>query len=280
MTGIKRIRNAFARAHRDGRAALAPYLAIGHPTPAATLDLVPAVARAGADLIELGIPFSDPLADGPVIQMATQRALAQGITVAGCLETVRALRARGVTIPLVFMGYYNPLLAYGLERFCRDAAVAGADGLIVPDLPPEEGSALEGSCAAQGLALVYLLAPTSTPERIRLVVSRTTGFVYCVSVTGITGARAELPPGLAEFLTRVRAAIQQRDGADRPYLIVGFGISTPQQAKEVGRLADGVVVGSARVKLVNDATDPARAAGEFVRSLRAEMEAMHVRRDG
>lgn len=277
MTGTQRIRDAFARAHREGRAALAPYLTIGHPTPAATLGLVPAVERAGADLMELGIPFSDPLADGPVIQMATQRALAQGMTVAGCLETVRALRARGVTIPLVFMGYYNPLLAYGLERFCRDAAVAGADGLIVPDLPPEEGSALESYCAAQGLALVYLLAPTSTPERIRLVVSRTTGFVYCVSVTGITGARAALPPGLAEFVARVRAAIQQRDGTNRPYLIVGFGISTPQQAAEVGRLADGVVVGSALVKLVHDATDPARAAEEFVRRLRAGMTARAAR---
>ncbi len=276
MTGIQRIRDAFARARREGRAALAPYLAIGHPTPAATLDLVPAVARAGADLMELGIPFSDPLADGPVIQMATQRALAQGMTVAGCLETVRTLRARGVTIPLVFMGYYNPLLAYGLERFCRDAAVAGADGLIVPDLPPEEGSALEDSCAAQGLALVYLLAPTSTPERVRLVVSRTTGFVYCVSVTGITGARAELPAGLAEFLTRVRAAIQERGGASRPYLIVGFGISTPEQAAEVGRPADGVVVGSALVKLVNDAPDPVQAAAGFVRSLCAGMKARAV----
>ena len=276
MTGIQRIRDAFARAQSEGRAALAPYLAIGHPSPAATLDLIPAVARAGADLMELGIPFSDPLADGPVIQMATQRALAQGMTVAGCLETVHALRARGVTIPLVFMGYYNPLLTYGLERFCRDAAVAGVDGLIVPDLPPEEGETIEKFCAAQGLALVYLLAPTSTPERIRLVVSRTTGFVYCVSVTGITGARAALPPGLADFLARVRAAIEQREGSDRPYLIVGFGISTPQQAAEVGRLADGVVVGSALVKLVNDAPDPAQAASEFVGRLRAGMQTQPV----
>ncbi|MCC7355802.1 MAG: tryptophan synthase subunit alpha, partial [Anaerolineae bacterium] len=273
MTGSQRIREAFARARRQGRAALAPYLAIGHPSPAAMLDLIPAVEHAGADLMELGIPFSDPLADGPVIQMATQRALAQGMTVAGCLETVHTLRARGVTIPLVFMGYYNPLLAYGLERFCREAATVGADGLIVPDLPPEEGGALEGFCAAQGLALVYLLAPTSTPERIRLVVNRTTGFVYCVSVTGITGARAALPPGLADFLARVRAAIQQRDGANRPYLIVGFGISTPQQAAEVGRLADGVVVGSALVKRVNDAGDPAQVASEFVARLRGGMAA-------
>jgi tryptophan synthase alpha chain len=276
MTGIQRIRDAFARARREGRAALAPYLAIGHPSPAATPALVQAVEEAGADLMELGIPFSDPLADGPVIQMATQRALQQGMTVAGCLQTARTLRAQGVAMPLVFMGYYNPLLAYGLERFCREAAAAGADGLIVPDLPPEEGGALEGCCAAQGLALVYLLAPTSTPERIRLVLSRTTGFVYCVSVTGITGARAQLPVGLADFLARVRAATQQQDGARRPYLAVGFGISTPEQAAAVGRLADGVVVGSALVKRVHEAADPVQAAREFVSSLRAGMEAPAV----
>ena len=276
MTGIQRIRDAFARARREGRAALAPYLAIGHPSPAATPALVQAVEEAGADLMELGIPFSDPLADGPVIQMATQRALQQGVTVAGCLQMMRALRAQGVAMPLIFMGYYNPLLAYGLERFCREAAAAGADGLIVPDLPPEEGGVLEGCCAAQGLALVYLLAPTSTPERIRLVLSRTTGFVYCVSVTGITGARAQLPVDLADFLARVRAAAQQQDGERRPYLAVGFGISTPEQAAVVGRLADGVVVGSALVKRVHEAADPVQAAREFVSSLRAGMEAQAV----
>lgn len=273
MTGIQRIRDAFARARREGRAALAPYLAIGHPSPAATPALVRAVEEAGADLMELGIPFSDPLADGPVIQMATQRALQQGMTVAGCLQMVRTVRAQGVVMPLILMGYYNPLLAYGPERFCRDAAAAGADGLIVPDLPPEEGETLEGFCASQGLALVYLLAPTSTPERIRLVLSRTRGFVYCVSVTGITGARERLPVGLADFVARVRVAIRQQEGDEEPpYLAVGFGISTPEQAAAVGRLADGVVVGSALVKRVHDASDPVQAARTFVNSLRLGME--------
>lgn len=272
MTGIQRIRDAFARARREGRAALAPYLAIGHPSPAATPALVRAVEEAGADLMELGIPFSDPLADGPVIQMATQRALQQGMTVAGCLQMVRTVRAQGVVMPLILMGYYNPLLAYGPERFCRDAAAAGADGLIVPDLPPEEGEALEEFCASQGLALVYLLAPTSTPERIRLVLSRTRGFVYCVSVTGITGARERLPVGLADFIARVRAAIRQQEGEELPYLAVGFGISTPEQAAVVGRLADGVVVGSALVKRMHDAPDPVEAARAFVGSLRLGVE--------
>jgi tryptophan synthase alpha chain len=271
MNGIQHIEETFARARSEGRTVLAPYLAIGHPTPSATLDLIPAVEHAGADLMELGIPFSDPLADGPVIQRATQHALQQGITVAGCLATVRALRAKGVIMPLILMGYYNPLLAYGLERFCQEAASAGIDGLIVPDLPPEEGAPLEGHCAAKGLALVYLLAPTSTPERIRLVTSHTTGFLYYVSVTGITGPREALPPGLAGSIARVRTIIQEGNTDHRPYLAVGFGISTPQQAAAVGHLADGVVIGSALVKLVDSSPDPVQAASEFVGRLRTEM---------
>jgi tryptophan synthase alpha chain len=199
----------------------------------------------GADLLELGLPFSDPLADGPVIQRATHMALQQGMTVTRCLEMVRDLRHGGVVIPLIFMGYTNPILAYGEEAFCRACSEVQLDGLIVPDLPPEEGVRLEKACNQHGLALIYLLAPTSAPERIRLVSERSKGFVYLVSVTGTTGAREHLAADLAAFVDRVRAV------TEKP-LAVGFGISTPDQARQVADLADGVIVGSALVKVAEE----------------------------
>lgn len=239
--GVDRIAGAFARAEAEDRAALMPYLPLGYPTPAASLDLVEAAVAGGADVVELGVPFSDPLADGPTIQGATQVALSQGMSLARCLSAVRTLRARGVTTPFVLMGYYNPVLAYGEDALCRDARAAGVDGLIVPDLPPEEGAPLEARCDAEGLGLIYLLAPTSPEARVRRVVAQARGFVYLVAVTGITGARDRLAPGLAAFVQRVRAA------TDKP-LAVGFGISTPAQARRVAALADGVIVGSALVR--------------------------------
>jgi tryptophan synthase alpha chain len=260
-SGIERIGAAFARARAEGRAALMPYVTLGFPDPAVSLDVLAAVADAGADLIELGVPFSDPLADGPTIQHSTQRALECGMTVARCLDLTAGLRARGVTQPALLMGYTNPMLAYGVERYIAGAAAAGADGFIFPDLPPEEAGEVEAACAAHGLALVYLLSPASPPERVALVAARSTGFVYLVSLAGVTGARKELPPGLAAFVQRARAA------AHTP-LAVGFGISTPEQARLVGELADGVIVGSALIDAIGNAHDPALAAGEFVRKLR------------
>ena len=245
-TGVERIAGLFARARAEDRAALMPYLPLGYPTPEQSLALVETAVAAGADLLELGIPFSDPLADGPTIQQATHIALQQGMTVARCLEMAHKVRTRGITVPLIFMGYYNPILAYGEEDFCRQCQKIGVDGLIVPDLPFEEGETLEKACQKHGLALIYLLAPTSPPERIRMVTERAQGFVYLVSVTGITGARDALPPGLAAFVQRVRKA------TDKP-LAVGFGIATPEQAREVAALADGVIVGSALVQLANKA---------------------------
>ena len=259
----ERIAEAFARAKAEGRAALMPYLTLGYPTPRLSLELVEAVVAGGADLVELGIPFSDPLADGPTIQRATHLALQQGMTVARCLEMVTELRARGVEVPLLFMGYLNPILAYGVEAFVRASAKAGIDGLIIPDLPPEEAGEIEAACRNSGLALVYLLAPTSTDERIALVSRQATGFIYLVSVTGVTGARNRLPPGLAGFVSRVRAVTKMP-------LALGFGISTPHQARRVGELADGVVVGSAILRLVED--EPARKVEDFVRSLRRGLE--------
>lgn len=262
MNGIERIEQAFAKARGAGRAALMPYFTLGYPTPDASLEVVAAIARAGADLIELGVPFSDPLADGPTIQRSTQVALAQGMTAAGCLALAARLRQRGVNQPLLFMGYYNPLLAYGIASFARAAAEVGVDGVIIPDLPPEESGELDEACLQHGLALIYLLAPTSTPERIAAVAARARGFIYLVSLAGVTGARAELPADLRAFITRVRAA------TDLP-LAVGFGISTPEQAAAVGQLADGVIVGSALIQAVEAAGTPA-AAG-FIQELSAAL---------
>ena len=260
VSGVQRISAVFARARAEGRAALMPYLVLGYPTPESSPALIEAAVEAGADLLELGVPFSDPLADGLTIQQATHVALQQGMTMARCLESVADLRARGLATPFLLMGYYNPILAYGEATFCHACRTAGVDGIIVPDLPPEEGRALEEACRQHGLALVYLLAPTSPPARIRLVTDRSQGFVYLVSVTGITGARDRLPPDLAAFVGRVRAE------TDKP-LAVGFGISTPEQARQVAALADGVIVGSAVVRLAAGANGVERVR-LFVAQLR------------
>jgi tryptophan synthase alpha chain len=259
MNGVDRIAAVFAATRAEGRAALMPYLTLGYPSPEMTIPLARAVVEAGADILELGIPFSDPLADGPTIQRATYRALQQGMTVARCLEMAAALRREGVGAPFVLMSYCNPIMAYGEEAFCRACQEVGVDGLIVPDLPPEEGEALEALCRARGLALVYLLAPTSTAKRIRRVAERTRGFLYLVSVTGTTGAREHLPPDLADFIRRVRAA------TEKP-LAVGFGISRPEQARAVGALADGVIVGSALIQAVE--AQGVSGAAAFVADLR------------
>ena len=216
------------------------------------------MAAAGADLFELGMPFSDPLADGPVIQAAGQAALDHGVTVDICLALVRKLRDRIPDRPFCLMGYVNPILAYGAERFLREAAEAGVDGLIVPDLPPDEPEAeeLAALCDRYGIAPIYLLAPTSTPDRIELAVARSKGFVYLVSVTGITGARTALPTDLNDFVRRVRTAAARRPAGERPYLAVGFGIASPEQSAQVAQIADGVIVGSALVKLAGSSANP------------------------
>jgi tryptophan synthase alpha chain len=255
MNGVNRIRNAFTK----GRPAFMPYSVLGYPDRAQSIAVIKTLAEAGADLLELGLPFSDPLADGPTIQAATQKALENGTSVAGCLAIVRDLRAQGVDTPALFMGYINPMMAYGLAQFTADAAAAGVDGLIVPDLPPEESDELDAACAEHGLALVYLLAPTSTPERIKLVAHKARGFIYLVSLTGVTGARTELPPNLTNFVQRVRAQ------TDTP-LAIGFGISDGTQARAVGQLADGVIVGSALVKQAGESLDSVRALAEELRA--------------
>jgi len=269
MNGLEHINSAFLTAQSQGRAALMPYFTLGFPTQQASLAVIQALASSGADLIELGVPFSDPLADGSVIQNSTQVALDQGMTVSGCLKLVSDLRAAGVHQPLLLMGYINPILAYGIERYTADVAASGADGLIVPDLPMEEADALEEACRSRGLALVYLAAPTSPLERIASLAQRTSGFLYMVSLVGVTGARSELPPGLAEFVKRTRALAQTP-------LAVGFGISTPEQARSVGQLVDGVIIGSALIKAVENSPDPAQSAAQFLSQIRSALEAAPV----
>ena len=264
MNGLEHIYNVFASARSAGRAALMPYYTLGFPSPQLSVEVVTSIARSGADLIELGIPFSDPLADGPTIQHSTQIALEQGTTLGGCLEMAAAVRRRGVSQPLLFMGYYNPILTYGIERFAAASARAGVDGFIIPDLPPEEADEMEAACHRHGLALVFLLAPTSTPERIAEVAARASGFIYLVSLTGVTGARADLSVDLEGFVERVR-------GASSSPLAVGFGISSPRQAQAVGRLADGVIVGSALIDAVEHSRNPGQAAAAFIQSFRAAL---------
>ncbi|MFQ6100889.1 MAG: tryptophan synthase subunit alpha [Anaerolineae bacterium] len=262
---MNRISTLFKALRRAGRTALMPYVTLGYPERDSALALVPAMVEAGADLVELGVPFSDPLADGATIQAAAQQALENGMTLSLCLEQVAALRAKGVTIPFVLMGYYNPIFQMGVGRFARRAAAVGVDGVIVPDLPPEEADELRDALRERGIASIFLLSPTSSDGRARLVAGRTGGFLYLVSLTGVTGARDHLPPGLASFVARVRAV------TDLP-LAVGFGISTPEQAAWVARIADGVIVGSALIETLGAGHDPVAAASAFVTALRAGMD--------
>ncbi len=243
------------------RAALMPYLPLGFPNIQTSRELIRAAQDAGADILELGIPFSDPLADGPVIQHATQVALENGMTLKKCLDLAQDARANGVTIPLVLMGYYNPILQYDLKKFARDAFEVGADGVIVPDLPIEEADALQDAARDQDLHVVFLAAPTSSDERLKKIGKTTRGFLYLVSLTGVTGAREGLPEGIAEFVSRTRAV------TNKP-VCVGFGISTADNVRRVAEIADGVIVGSALVSKIGDASAAVEQARAFIRELR------------
>jgi tryptophan synthase alpha chain len=263
-----RLDTAFAALRARRERALVAYFTAGDPSLAMTGRLVVEAARRGADVIELGIPFSDPLADGPVIQRATQRALAAGVTLPRVLELVREMRGE-VSVPLVFLTYYNPILAFGLKAFCRTAAEAGIDGVIVADLPPEEAEPLHAEAAPAGLDVIHLVAPTSTPERMRRIARASEGFIYMVSLTGVTGERAALAPELARQLRALRAI------TTKP-VCVGFGIGTPEQAGEVGRVADGAVVGSAIVRLVEKhggSPDLLPRVGDFIAALKSPLRA-------
>jgi tryptophan synthase alpha chain len=263
-TGTDRIAKAFAGAREDERAALMPYMMGGFPDQGTAGAVAEAYVEAGADLIELGVPFSDPLADGPVIHAAAGSALAAGATLGSVLETCAAIADR---VPVVVMCYANMILAEGPREYAQRLASAGAAGTIVPDLPLEEAGGLHPELRERGLALVPLVAPTTPPERRRWICERAEGFVYVVSVSGVTGERAELPPELGELVGAVRseAAVPAA---------VGFGVGTPEQAAAVGRIADGVIVGSRLVRAAGDADDARSAAGavaEFLREARSMM---------
>lgn len=262
---MSRIAEAFARLRSAHRTALMPYLTIGFPQRDSTLELVPALEAAGADMFELGVPFSDPLADGATIQRAAQRALENGVTLSFCLETVAALRSRGVRAPLLLMGYYNPLLRYGVARACADLAAAGGDGWIVPDVPPEEATTLHTAASAHGLDLIMFVTPTTPDERITEIARLARGFIYCIALTGITGARKELEAGLNDFLRRVRRH------TDLP-LVVGFGISNATHVAQVSAIADGAIVGSALINYIEQLPPDQLVTGAatFVRELQSQ----------
>ncbi|MHB1134966.1 MAG: tryptophan synthase subunit alpha [Chloroflexota bacterium] len=253
----------FARCRREGRIALVAYLMTDYPTSDATPDLAAALVEGGFDIVELGVPFSDPLADGAAIQRAGQRALANGSSLARALATAAALRER-TPAPVLLMGYYNPFQRFGLSRLSAAAAGAGVQGLIVPDLPPEEAGELEAALAPHAIHNIRLLAPTSGPRRVATICQAASGFLYCVALTGVTGARQALAADLGPFLARVRRE------TDQP-LAVGLGLARPEHVAAVARMADGAVVGSAIVELLDSLPPAARASGlrRYAASLRA-----------
>lgn len=260
---MNRIAAAFARCRSENRAAFIPFIMGGDPSASACETLLNALPEAGADIIELGIPFSDPMADGEVIQAAGQRALAAGSTLATVLGLVRSFRVRNTYTPIVLMGYLNPVYVYGYEKFARDAAAAGVDGVILVDLPPEEAPELEPLLSRQRVALVRLIAPTSVPDRIPLLVEGASGYLYYISMTGVTGAQQAAPVG---DIGRSLAAIR---GMTHLPVCVGFGIKTPADVAANAQLADGVVVGSAIVRHIHETQADVNAFKTFVKALAA-----------
>lgn len=234
------IRNRFLKLKAEGKRAFIPYIMAGYPSAEDTLKFLDILEESGADIVELGVPFTDPLADGPVIQEASEEALKKGMNLKKVLNLVEAIRKRS-SIPLVLMTYYNPVFKYGEEAFVRDARNAGVNGVIIPDLPPDEADTLRAFSKKLGLDTIFLAAPTSTEERLRLIARRSTGFIYYVSITGITGARLLLDGSQKAIIERLRAL------SDKP-VATGFGVSTPEEARAVAGFSDGVIVGSAIVR--------------------------------
>ncbi len=268
---MSRIPAAFRRLKKNNEAALVPYLTVGYPSIEATRTLLPVIARQGADLIELGVPFSDPLADGATIQRASQAALEAGITLSDCLQVAAEAR-RSNEVPLLMMSYFNPIHKYGQKQFAEAASSSGVDGLIVPDLPPDEAGEFKAACDERNIDLIFLLAPTSTDERIRRVTEMASGFIYCASLTGVTGARTELSQALPDLISRIRPH------TDLP-LVAGFGISTPEQVADVVKVADGAIVASALINLIETlpADDLIIGVSDFIRSMKEATVGLGVR---
>lgn len=262
---MSRIAATFNRLRAVGRKAFIPFVVAGDPSLAATEQAVHALVRAGADLVEVGVPFSDPIADGPINQRAAHRALLQGITLGDVLDLVRRVETPS-DVPVVLLSYFNPVLQYGLSRFATDAVASGVSGVVIPDLPPEESGEFIGAAHREYLDTIFLLAPTSTDERIRVVAERSTGFIYCVSLTGVTGVRGQLAAGLEDLVRRIKRV------TDTP-VCVGFGVSTPEQARQVAQVADGVIVGSALVASLEGADDGIGRLAALAGALRAGIDA-------
>ena len=266
-TPASKITQAFVNAKQANRGVLIPYFMCGYPSAEQSVEIVLAAAEGGADIIELGMPFSDPLADGATIQHAGHIALEQGMSIRGCMEIAYQVSTKSA-VPLLLMGYYNPVMAYGLARFCVDAKANGVNGLIIPDLPMEEAQPLLEEVKKNGLALIFLIPPTTPDERIakvaELTASETGGFVYCVSLSGVTGSRTSLPTHLRSFIKRVKGYTNNLP------IAIGFGLSTPEHIAEVTSYADGAVVGSALVHLIDRHADgtSAEAVRHYIQSLR------------
>ena len=258
-TGVERIARAFARAKGERRLAIVIYLTVGYPDRASTGALLRAALDGGADVLELGVPFSDPLADGATVQRASEVALANGITLEDCLREARTLVADR-DIPALLMGYANPFLHYGLDRFARDARAAGVSGIIVPDLPAEESAPFDAVLEPAGIARIEMYAPTTPDDRLARLVPRAHGFVYCVSLTGVTGARRALGSDVAAFVGRVKQHA-------RVPVALGFGISEPSHAAALRGLVDGVAIGSAAIDAVTNGSDKPAALRAFVRGI-------------
>ena len=247
---IARLEAVFAANRAAGRKALAPFVTAGDPDAATTVAVLEAIAKAGASLCELGVPYSDPIADGPVIQASYTRALGKGLTLADVFDAAKQASGR-VSMPILAMASYSLIFRRGIDRFVADAVAAGLAGFVVPDLPIEESDDLDTACRQAGLALVRLVTPTTPPDRAEAIAKKSTGFLYCVSVAGVTGARTELPPGLVDRVKWLKTK------TDVP-ILVGFGISSPEQVKAVAEVADGVIVGSALVRRITEAADQPR----------------------
>ena len=266
---VSRLAKRFHDLKARDEKALICFVTAGDPSPEHTVEIVGTLARAGADAVEIGLPFSDPLADGPSIQASSQRSLERGMTTAKALDIVRQVRASNPDLPLILMTYYNPIRHYGLERYAQHAAAAGADAHIVTDLTPEEAVEWKSCSAAAGLDTVFLLAPTSTRTRIEVVGKLSTGFVYCVSRTGVTGARQDVPAELTGFVEMIR------EYTPVP-VCVGFGISTPDHVRRICAFADGAVVGSSLVDLIHhnrDNQDLLPTVYDYVSALKAGTKA-------
>jgi tryptophan synthase alpha chain len=265
---ISKLDRTFAQLRQQREKALIAYVMAGDPSLQETERLVVELERAGADIIELGVPFSDPIADGPVIQQAAERALRSGTSLRAILSMIARLRTR-TQIPLILMAYYNTIHAFGPERFCQEAVRVGVDGLIMPDMPPDEAGPLKGPAAAAGLPLIFLLAPTSTAERRIFVARQSQGFVYYVSLTGITGAKLSNLADVGKNVEKIRKVTQVP-------VAVGFGVATPEDAAKVAAIADGVIVGSAIVKRIDEyrqKPEMVKHVAEFVHSLKTAMSA-------